>query len=282
MLVNSNLLLNKALKEDYAVPAYNINNMEWTKYILEVCNEDKAPVILGVTPKTVEYFGGYKVVYNLVKSMIEELNIRIPVVLHLDHASSFEECKDAINSGFTSVMIDVSDKCLDENISITSMVCEYAMKHNVSVEAELGDFGTDDSSSSDYLYAKLDDAKNFVIQTGIDALAPCIGNKHGIYKGNEKLDFDLLGAICKEVKIPLVLHGASGLDENKLKTAIFCGVAKVNINTDLQIAWAKNVRKFLDFDKEVYDPRRIIKSGEKSLKMIIHEKNNVLGCKNKI
>lgn len=282
MLVNSNLILNKALKEGYAIPAYNINNLEWTRFILEACNEDKSPVILGITPKTVQYFGGYKLVVSLVRNMIEELRINIPVVLHLDHASSFEECKSAIDAGFTSVMIDVSDKVLEENTRITSEVCSYAKQKNVSVEAELGDFGSDDTKDNNYLFAKLDECKNFVIDTSIDSLAACIGNKHGIYDGNVTLDFNLLGAICKEVKMPLVLHGASGLDENKIKTAIFCGVAKVNINTDLQIAWANALRKYLDFDKTVYDPRRIIKSGEKDLKRIIHEKNNILGCKNKI
>lgn len=282
MLVNSNLILNKALKEGYAVPAYNINNLEWTKFILEACNQDCTPVILGITPKTVEYFGGYKLVYNLVKNMVDELKIKVPVVLHLDHASCFDECKNAIDVGFTSVMIDASNKALEENIKITSEVCSYAKIKNVSVEAELGDFGIDDSKESNYLYAKLDECKNFVINTAIDSLSPCIGNKHGIYNGDEKLDFSLLGAICKEVKIPLVLHGASGLDENKLKTAIFCGVAKVNINTDLQIAWSNAVRRYLNYDKEVYDPRKIIKSGEKELKKVIHEKNNILGCKNKI
>lgn len=282
MLVNSNLILNKALKEGYAVPQYNINNLEWTRFVLEACDEDKTPVILGVTPKTIGYFGGYKLVYNLVKSMIDELKIKVPVVLHLDHASNFEECKCAIDAGFASVMIDASDKDIEENTKITSEVCNYAKIKNASVEAELGDFGIDDAGESNYLYAKLDECKNFVINTGIDSLSPCIGNKHGIYNGDEKLDFSLLGAICKEVKIPLILHGASGLDENKLKTAIFCGVSKVNINTDLQIAWTNAVRAFLNYDKEVYDPRKIIKSGEKELKKIIHEKNNILGCKNKI
>ena len=251
MLVNINLILNKALKEGYAVPQYNINNLEWTKFILEACNEDRTPVVLGITPKTVEYFGGYKLVYNLVKNMIDSLNIKVPVVLHLDHASNFEECKIAIDAGFTSVMIDASNKDIEENTKITSEVCNYAKMKNVSIEAELGDFGIDDSEESNYLYARFDECKNFVLNTGIDSLSPCIGNKHGVYRGDEKLDFSLLGAICKEVKMPLVLHGASGLDENKLKTAIFCGVAKVNINTDLQIAWSDAVRKYLKFDNEV-------------------------------
>lgn len=279
MLVNSNAIMQKALKEGYAIPAYNINNLEWTKFILEACNEDRSPVILAVSPSAINYFGGYKTVYSLVKSMVNELNIKIPVVLHLDHATTFEECKMAIESGFTSVMIDASAKEFNENVDITNLVVDYAKKHNVSVEAELGNLNEKEGL---YSYADLQDCKDFVIATGVDSLAPCVGNKHGIYKQDDNIDFELLGSICKETKIPLVLHGASGLDENKLKTALFCGVAKVNINTDLQLTWATAVRKYLEYDKEVYDPRKIIKSGEFALKKLVHEKNNVLGSKNKI
>ncbi len=279
MLINSNLILEKALKEGYAVPSYNINNLEWTKFILEACNEDRSPVILAVSPSAIDYFGGYKTVSSLVKNMINELNIKIPVVLHLDHATTFEECKMAIDSGFTSVMIDASSKEIEENIDITNLVIDYAKKHNVSVEAELGNLNEKEGL---YSLANLQECKDFVIATGVNSLAPCVGNKHGIYKQDDNIDFELLGSICKEVKIPLVLHGASGLDENKLKTAIFCGVSKVNINTDLQLTWATAVRKYLEYDKEVYDPRKIIKSGEFALKKLVHEKNNVLGSKNKI
>lgn len=279
MLINSNLILEKALKEGYAVPSYNINNLEWTKFILEACNEDRSPVILAVSPSAIDYFGGYKTVSSLVKNMINELNIKIPIVLHLDHATTFEECKMAIDSGFTSVMIDASSKEIEENIDITNLVIDYAKKHNVSVEAELGNLNEKEGL---YSLANLQECKDFVIATGVNSLAPCVGNKHGIYKQDDNIDFELLGSICKEVKIPLVLHGASGLDENKLKTAIFCGVSKVNINTDLQLTWATAVRKYLEYDKEVYDPRKIIKSGEFALKKLVHEKNNVLGSKNKI
>ena len=279
MLINSNLILEKALKEGYAVPSYNINNLEWTKFILEACNEDRSPVILAVSPSAIDYFGGYNTVSSLVKNMINELNIKIPVVLHLDHSTTFEECKMAIDSGFTSVMIDASSKEIEENIDITNLVIDYAKKHNVSVEAELGNLNEKEGL---YSLANLQECKDFVIATGVNSLAPCVGNKHGIYKQDDNIDFELLGSICKEVKIPLVLHGASGLDENKLKTAIFCGVSKVNINTDLQLTWATAVRKYLEYDKEVYDPRKIIKSGEFALKKLVHEKNNVLGSKNKI
>lgn len=282
MLVNSKHLLVDAVKEGYAVPAYNINNLEWARVILQACNEDRSPVILGVTSGTIKYMGGYKVIANTVKSLINELNIKVPVVLHLDHAVDFESCKKAIDAGFTSVMIDASNKVLEENINETIKVVQYANEHGVSVEAELGSLGTDDEKTdeSDYAYCEVQDCIEFTSETGIDSLAPAIGNAHGIYKGEPKLNFELLGTICKEVKIPLVLHGASGLDDNKIKTAIFCGVAKININTDLQIAWANDVKKYILENNEEYDPRKLIGSGLNAIKNTIHEKNNLLGSKN--
>ena len=273
MLINSNEILTKALKEGYAIPAYNINNLEWARFILEECNKDNAPVILGVSESAISYVGGFKTVANLVRNLVEELNIKIPVVLHLDHGKSVETCKNAIDAGFTSVMLDASSKSFDENVRETIEVISYAKNKNVSVEAEIGSLNGENTN--------LDEAKDFAIQTGVDSLAPSVGNLHGIYEEEVKLDFDLLGGICKSAKVPLVLHGASGLDENKIKTAIFCGVSKININTDLQIAWSTSLRKFLTYDSNVYDPRVIIKSGEVSLKKKVHEKNEFFGCINK-
>lgn len=278
MLVNSNSLFFKAQKEGYALPAYNINNLEWTKIILEECEFDKSPVILSVSEKSVRYFGGYKTVVSTVKSLIDDLNIKIPVVLHLDHATSFLSCKEAIDAGFTSVMIDLSKDEYLKNVEITSSVVYYAKKHNVTVEAELGSIGNNDLKCT---YSDIEKCKDFVLTTQIDSFAPSIGNIHGFYKENDKLDFELLGAISKEVKIPLVLHGASNLDANKLKTAIFCGVCKVNFNTDLMYAWSKSVRNYLNLNKEIYDPRDIILSGADSLRKVIHEKNKIIESKNK-
>ncbi len=273
MLVNGIDLIKKANKEDFAIPAYNINNLEWTKFILEACNVDRSPVILGVSESAVKYFGGYKTVYNVVNSLIKDLKIKVPVVLHLDHGKSFESCKEAIDAGFTSVMIDASSKELEDNIEITKKVVDYAAPKQVNVEAELGALEGE--------YTSADEAEQFVTETGVNTLAPAIGNKHGIYDKDYEIDFELLGEICKKVKIPLVLHGASGLDENKIKTAIFCGVSKININTDLQLIWSKSVRMFLQTNPKVYDPRKIIKSGEDNFKSLIHYKNNILGSSNR-
>ena len=281
MLVNSDSLLSMASKEGYAVPAYNINNLEWARFILEACQEDKSPVILAVTEKSISYFGGTKVIYNMVKGLVDELSITIPVVLHLDHGSSVEICKKAIDSGFTSVMMDASRKSMQDNVSDTNEVISYAANKNVSVEAEIGVLNEEEGESLENDSVTPEDAKEFVLQTGVSSLALSVGNKHGIYKDEPKLDFELLGLICKSVKIPLVLHGASGLNDNMIKTAIFCGVAKININTDLQIVWADAVRRFLDYNKKEYDPRVIIASGEQAIKKMVHYKNNLFGSKNR-
>ncbi len=278
MLENSNGLFLRAQKEGYAIPAYNVNNLEWAKIILETCNFDKSPVILSVSEKSVHYFGGYKTVVSTIKSLINDLKIKIPVVLHLDHASCFLSCKEAIDSGFTSIMIDLSKEEDSKNVEITSSVVCYAKKHNVTVEAELGIIGDYNSRS---ISSDIEKCKDFVLTTQIDSFAPSIGNVHGFYSKDNKLDFELLGAISKEVKIPLVLHGASNLDANKLKTAIFCGVCKVNFNTDLMYAWSKSVRKYLNLNKEVYDPRDIILSGADSIRKVIHLKNEIIESKNK-
>lgn len=278
MLENSNGLFLRAQKEGYAIPAYNVNNLEWAKIILETCNFDKSPVILSVSEKSVHYFGGYKTVVSTIKSLINDLKIKIPVVLHLDHASCFLSCKEAIDSGFTTIMIDLSKEEYSKNVEITSSVVCYAKKHNVTVEAELGVIGDYNSRS---ISSDIEKCKDFVLTTQIDSFAPSIGNVHGFYSKDNKLDFELLGAISKEVKIPLVLHGASNLDANKLKTAIFCGVCKVNFNTDLMYAWSKSVRNYLNLNKEVYDPRDIILSGADSIRKVIHLKNEIIESKNK-
>ncbi len=282
MLVNSNELLKSALKDNYAIPAYNINNLEWTRYILEACEEDKSPVILAVSESAADYMGGYKVIYSLVKSLLDGLNISIPVVLHLDHGKSFEACKKAIDAGFTSVMIDASSKPFEENIGETIKVVKYASNRGISIEAEIGSLNKEDSNDNNTsIYSTPDEAKDFVFQTNVNSLAPAIGNKHGLYKGEPKLDYELLGSICKSVKIPLVLHGASGLDENKIKTAIFCGISKININTDIQLAWAEKVKNYIASNPEEYDPRKIISSGKNAIKKVVHEKNRLFDSVNR-
>lgn len=281
MLVNMKEILLKAKECKYAVPQLNINNLEWTKFILEECENLKSPVILGVSEGAAKYMGGYKVVTNMVTALIETLNITIPVVIHLDHGSSFESCKSAIDSGFTSVMIDASKLSLEENIKITNEVVKYAKERNVSVEAEIGHIGgNEDGVTGGILYADKEECKMLVKETGIDTLAPALGSAHGLYKGEPKLEFNLMKEISEETNLPLVLHGGTGIPDYQIKEAIECGTCKINLNTELQVAWAKGVRELLDNNKEVYDPRKIIKAGEQNIKNVIKEKVNLLGSSN--
>lgn len=283
MIVNAKKMLEDAKVNKYAVPHFNVNNLEWTRYILEECNRLKSPVILGVSEGAIRYMGGYKVVANLVKNLDEELNIQIPVAIHLDHGSSVESCKKAVDAGFTSVMIDASKYSLEENIDMTKQVVEYARIKNITIEAEIGHIGgSEDNMSSEIAYAKVDDALSLYNETKIDFLAPALGSVHGLYKGEPCLDFDKMKEISEKTNIPLVLHGGTGIDDEKLKKAIASGICKVNINTELQIAWTKAVRKFLSEDTKAYDPRTVIKSGEQSMKQAIEHKVNVLGSINRI
>lgn len=283
MIVNAKKMLEDAKVNKYAVPHFNINNLEWTRYILEECNRLKSPVILGVSEGAIRYMGGYKVVANLVKNLDEELNIQIPVAIHLDHGSSVESCKKSVDAGFTSVMLDASKYSLEENIDMTKQVVEYARIKNITIEAEIGHIGgSEDNMSSKIAYAKVDDAVKLYNETKIDFLAPALGSVHGLYKGEPCLDFDKMKEISEKTNIPLVLHGGTGIDDEKLKKAIASGICKVNINTELQIAWTKAVRKFLSEDTKAYDPRTVIKSGEQSMKQAIEHKVNVLGSINRI
>lgn len=272
MLVNFNEMLQKAKEGHYAIPQFNINNLEWTKYILEKCNELKIPVILGVSEGAAKYMGGFLVVSSMVKSMVESLKVEIPVCIHLDHGSSFESCKSAIDAGFTSVMIDGSKHELKENIEITKAVVDYAHKRNISVEAEVGHIGgTEDNVSSNILNATLEDCVELYKNTGIDSLAPALGSVHGFYKGEPNLDFATMQEINNTLPIPLVLHGGTGIPEDKIKQAIRCGISKININTDLQVVWSQAVREFLNKDEKTYDPRKVIGSGETAMKNQINK-----------
>lgn len=272
-MINATELLRAAKKNKKAIPQFNINNLEWTKYILEECNRLSQPVILGVSEGAIKYMGGYNVVVQMVKSLITDLEIKIPVVLHLDHGSSIESCEKAINAGFTSVMIDASKFPLAENIKITNAVIALAHPENVSVEAEVGQVGgQEDELTADLAYAKVDDCQEFIKQTQVDFFAPALGSVHGFYQGEPKLDFERMNKISELCDVPLVLHGGTGIPDDMIKHAISCGIAKININTELQAVWAQAVREKLTADNEVYDPRKIIGAGEQSIKTAIQEK----------
>ena len=282
MLVNSKEMLLDAKKNKYAIPHFNINNLEWIRFILEECQRLNQPVILGVSEGALKYMGGAKTVAGMVTGLIEELFITIPVCLHIDHGQSFETCKRAIDAGFTSVMIDGSKYSIEENIKETRQVVEYAHAHNVTVEAELGLIGGEEDGIANRLaFTNLKDCQYFLEQVDIDSLAPALGSVHGLYKGEPNLDYETMNEININVEVPLVLHGGSGIDDEKIKKAIDCGISKININTELQIAWSNAVREFLDNDQVTYDPRKVIKSGEAAMKRVIEEKINLFSNNNR-
>lgn len=280
MLVNMNQMLKKAKEEHYAVPHFNINNFEWAKFILEECNELNVPVILGVSEGAVKYMGSYLVVADLVKALVKSLNIKIPVCLHLDHGSSLESCISAIDAGFSSVMIDGSRLPLEENIKITKEVVSYAHERGISVEAEVGHIGTtEDNMTKEETNATLEDCQILYENTDIDALAAALGSVHGFYKKEANLDFETMELINKSLPVPLVLHGGTGIPDDKIRMAISKGISKININTELQSVWSKAVRKYLLENEDVYDPRKIISSGEAAMKERISEIVTLFGTK---
>lgn len=280
MLVNMNQMLKKAKEEHYAVPHFNINNLEWTKFILEECNELNVPVILGVSEGAVKYMGSYLVVADLVKALVKSLNIKIPVCLHLDHGSSLQSCISAIDAGFSSVMIDGSRLPLEENIKITKEVVSYAHERGISVEAEVGHIGTtEDNMTKEETNATLEDCQILYENTDIDALAAALGSVHGFYKKEANLDFETMELINKSLPVPLVLHGGTGIPDDKIRMAISKGISKININTELQSVWSKAVRKYLLENEDVYDPRKIISSGEAAMKERISEIVTLFGTK---
>ncbi len=276
MLENTKKILEDAKMHHYAIPHFNINNLEWTKYILEECQELNNPVILGVSEGASKYMGGFYAVAMMVKGLIKDLNITIPVVLHVDHGT-YEGCKKAIEAGFSSVMFDGSKLSLEENIAKTKEIVALAHAKNITVEAEIGHIGGEEDGVADTLaYAKVEDAVRLAKETEIDLLAPALGSVHGIYKGEPKLDFDRMMEIKKLTNLPLVLHGGSGIPDDMIKKAIECGICKLNINTELQIVWAQAVREKLNNDQEVYDPRKIIGAGQTAIKQAIKEKIELL------
>ena len=281
-LVSMKEMLIKAREGHYAVGQFNINNLEWTEAILDEAQALNTPVILGVSEGAAKYMGGWLVVSAMVKAYIKSKNITVPVALHVDHGSSFEVVKAAIDAGFSSVMIDASHFPFEENIEITKKVVEYAHARGVSVEAELGRVGgQEDHVVAETMYADPEECRVLVEKTGIDCLAPALGSVHGPYHGEPKLGFDEMDYINKLLKMPLVLHGGSGIPDDQLRKAIDRGTAKINVNTESQQAWTAIVREVLEKDKNVYDPRKIIGPGKEGIKNVVRAKCEVFGCINK-
>ncbi len=276
MLVNSKKMLLKAKKQKQVVFQFNINNLEWTKCILEECEALKVPVILGVSESAIKYMGGYNVISALVFSLVSDLEIKTDVCLHLDHGSSVESCRLAIEAGFNSVMIDMSKKPLKENIEIVKEVVELAKNQDVSVEAEIGSMGKISGEDLELgTNTKLEDCVSFVSETKIDSVAAAVGTVHGIYRGKLNIDYKLIEELANTLKVPLVLHGGSGLSSEILKKCREAGITKININSDIQEAWSKSVKEYLKENQDVIDPRKVIGSGFEAIKAVVRDKINI-------
>lgn len=284
-LVSMTEMLNKAKDGGYAVGQFNLNNLEFTQAILAAAQEENSPVILGVSEGAGRYMGGYKVVAAMVKALMETMNITVPVALHLDHGSTFENCVLALNAGFTSVMIDGSHFPLEENIALTKRVVDVAHTLGASVEAELGRIGGQEDDlkveDAEAAYAVPSECVRLVNETGIDCLAPALGSVHGPYKGEPKLGFDRMKEIQELTRLPLVLHGGTGIPTKDIQKAISLGTAKINVNTENQIASAAKVRQVLAEKPDLYDPRKYLGPARDAIKETVKSKIREFGSSNK-
>ncbi|WP_078556178.1 class II fructose-1,6-bisphosphate aldolase [Bacillus alkalicellulosilyticus] len=284
-LVSMKEMLQKAKAESYAVGQFNLNNLEYTQAILLAAEEEKSPVILGVSEGAARYMGGFKTIVTLVQSLMEEYKVTVPVAIHLDHGSSFEKCVEAMYAGFTSVMIDGSHHPLEENIAITKQVVAVAHTLGISVEAELGRIGGQEDDlivdDAEAAYAIPAECEQLVRETGVDCFAPALGSVHGPYKGEPNLGFDRMKEIDQLVGIPLVLHGGTGIPTKDVQKAIEFGHAKINVNTESQIASAKAVREALAADTEVYDTRKFMGPAREAIKETVKGKMREFGSSNK-
>ncbi|WP_025691122.1 class II fructose-1,6-bisphosphate aldolase [Paenibacillus zanthoxyli] len=281
-LVSMTDMLNKALAGKYAVGQYNINNLEWTQAILGAAEEEKSPVILGVSEGAARHMGGFNTIVKMVEGLIQDMKITVPVTIHLDHGSSFDKCKEAIDAGFTSVMIDGSHHPIEENIEMTKKVVDYAHSKGASVEAEVGTVGgQEDDVVGGIMYAKLEECVAIVKETGVDALAPALGSVHGPYHGEPNLGFKEMEEVRDAVKIPLVLHGGTGIPKHDIDKSISLGTSKINVNTENQIAFAKVVREVLAAKPDAYDPRTFIAPGREAIKQTVIGKIREFGSNNK-
>ena len=275
-------LLQKAQEGNYAVGAFNVNNMEIVQAILAAAEAEKAPVIMQASQGAIKY-AGIEYIYALANLAASQATV--PVALHLDHGTSFEQCMKCIRVGFTSVMIDGSKYPLEENIALTNKVLEVARATGVSVEAELGKIGgTEDDihvDERDAFFTDPEEAKYFAEKTGVDALAISIGTAHGQYKGIPKLDFPRLEKIVSLVKIPIVLHGSSGVPDEAIQEAIRLGVRKVNIDTNIREAFTNACRQVVMDNLKEIDPRKVLAPAREAATQVIRQKIRVFGSSGK-
>lgn len=278
-LVTSEKMLLDAQKGGYAVGAFNAENMEMVLAIVEAATELNAPVMIQTTPSTVKYASLDVYAVN-VRAAAEKAPV--PVCVHLDHGSSYELAANAVEAGYTSVMIDGSHESFEDNIAVTARVVSMAAKQGIPVEAELGTVGgkEDDLEAEDGC-TQPQEAAEFVERTGVQSLAVAIGTAHGVYKSTPKLDVPRLAQIRKVVDVPLVLHGASGLSDDSIRACVKEGICKVNFATELRIAYTEAVREVLNGDEKVYDPKVYGKAARAKVKELVKNRMIVCGCDNK-
>ncbi|WP_194191316.1 class II fructose-1,6-bisphosphate aldolase [Clostridium chrysemydis] len=286
MLVSAKDMLNKAREGKYAVGQFNINNLEWTKAILLTAQENNSPVILGVSEGAGKYMAGYKTIVGMVNGMLEELNITVPVALHLDHGS-YEGAKEAMAAGFSSIMFDGSHYPIAENIEKTEELVGLTSAKGISLEAEVGSIGgEEDGVVGAGEIADPQECKQ-IADLGVTMLAAGIGNIHGQYPANWKgLDFVALAKINEAVApMPLVLHGGTGIPDAMIKEAISNGVAKINVNTECQLVFRDATRKYIEDKKDLegkgFDPRKLLNPGFEAIKAIVKEKMELFGSVNR-
>ncbi len=286
MLVSAKEMLQKAKAGHYAVGQFNINNLEWTKAILQTAQENNSPVILGVSEGAGKYMCGYKTIVGMVNGMIEEMNITVPVALHLDHGS-FEHCYKCIDAGFSSVMFDGSHYAIDENVEKTKQLVADCAAKGISLEAEVGSIGGEEDGVIGRGECADPNECKMIADLGIDFLAAGIGNIHGKYPENwEGLSFETLDAIQQLTgDMPLVLHGGTGIPADMIKKAISLGVAKINVNTECQLAFSAATRKYIEEGKDLqgkgFDPRKVLAPGVEAIKATVKEKMELFGSINK-
>ena len=282
-LVTAQEMLEKALKGKYAVGQFNINNLEWTKSILQTSQELGAPVILGVSEGAGKYMAGFKVVAAMVKAMIEEMNITVPVALHLDHGT-YEGCYKCIKAGFSSIMFDGSHFPIDENVAKTTELVHVCKQLGLSLEAEVGAIGGEEDGVIGKGECADPDECKAIADLGVTMLAAGIGNIHGKYHANwPGLSFETLAAVKEKVgDMPLVLHGGTGIPTDQIKKAISLGVAKINVNTECQLSFQAATRRYVEEGKDLvgkgFDPRKLLAPGAQAIKDTVKEKMEIFGC----
>ena len=281
-LVSAKEMLQKAKAGHYAVGQFNINNLEWTKTILLTAEECKSPVILGVSEGAGKYMTGYKTVVGMVNGMLEELNITVPVALHLDHGS-YEGAKKCIEAGFSSIMFDGSHLPFEENVEKTKELVAICNEKGMSIEAEVGSIGGEEDGVVGMGECGDPQECKAIADLGVTMLAAGIGNIHGKYPENwAGLQFDVLDDIQKLTgEMPLVLHGGTGIPEDMIKKAISLGVSKINVNTECQISFAEATRKYIEAGKDLegkgFDPRKLLAPGAEAIKATVKEKMEIFG-----